>query len=165
MPAYYDGRMSICVLILTTWVVEVVFARLVLLFDFQNCLVCVRGDTSLFRRCFWCVLDDFRTLTIEAVSSSLTDRMVSPAEGVSGCYLYNKVFGYGAHRSTSVTLFDHLPATKNVVLCRSSARGMPGRNVFYRLRGTAMVSRCVCSDPRRLSSFLFFDATATRNFE
>ena len=117
--------------------------------------------SSLFLVCFGRFSDAYHRSR-----GLVTDRQNGFARwGVSGCYLYNKVFGYGAHRSTSVTLFDHLPATKNVVLCRSSARGMPGRNVFYRLRGTAMVSRCVCSDPRRLSSFLFFDATATRNFE
>ena len=40
-----------------------------------------------------------------------------------GFRLLSEPHGYVAHRSLSVALFDHFPAAKNVVLCRSMPEG------------------------------------------
>lgn len=117
-----------------TWLFESSFCLTSFSF-FTNGLACIHGDIFLS---LW-----FWMHAIEAMRSSLAVKLVLPA---------------GANHSASVTLFDHLPAAENVVLCRSSAWGMPVHNVIYHPQGTATVSRCMRCAPFRQLSVLFLDA-------
>lgn len=126
-----------------TWLVDCNFYYS----DFKDDLVCVRWDFSLFCNCFFLfllILDDYWTLAIDVVRSSLTDKMVD----------------LSLYQSTSISLRNfHLSSTAGARAPHSSLSNRPTIRVasFRVIRQYDPLQKS--ADPEALR-FLFHSSTA-----
>jgi len=113
--------------------------------ELSNSLVSVRGDI-LLRRCSWTFWEIFVCLPPKPSSCHWLTKWFSLLRGLR--LLPENHSGHPPFRiSDTIQPFD---GCQNVILHRSSAKGMLKHYVFYHLRGTAMESRCMhCNSHRR----------------
>lgn len=127
-----------------------------LLFGFQRwTIVCIRWDFSLFCNCFFLfllILDNYWTLAIDVVRSSLTDKMVdlslyqSTSISLRNFHLSSTAGARAPHSSLSTyyssrLIPSHSSMSSSAEKCRSRGATF-SFSLFYRLWGSKIVRSC-----------------------